>query len=174
MKRLSSRFSQEDTIVWGEKAEEVSGKYAADLIYRRYLKLCKIARTIDATTPDKKIHSLRIQCKKLRYLLEFFVPLFPEASLKEKIGKVKLLQEHLGNFNDCVVQQKFFQDILQRVSQLFFGKEVEVAESIGALCAMLHQLQQEERRAALAAFERFDSEETRTGFASSFSVEVSL
>ncbi|MEA1999046.1 MAG: CHAD domain-containing protein, partial [Euryarchaeota archaeon] len=48
---------------------------AREFIRRRYTKIMKDGGKIDTKTPDEKLHNLRIQCKKLRYLMEFFASL---------------------------------------------------------------------------------------------------
>ena len=54
---------------------------------------------------DEDLHNLRIDCKKLRYLLEFFTSLFPKTQMKLLIKQLKQLQDNLGDFNDLSVQQ---------------------------------------------------------------------
>ena len=58
----------------GATAGEEALGYARALIRKHYKRVCRIARRIDDNTPDEKVHELRIQCKKLRYLLDFFMP----------------------------------------------------------------------------------------------------
>jgi CHAD domain-containing protein len=54
------------------------GDIAKTVITRRYRRIVKKGSRITDTTPDERLHELRIDCKKLRYLLEFFTSLFPE------------------------------------------------------------------------------------------------
>ena len=44
------------------------------------------------------MHKLRIECKKLRYAAEFFMPVF--AGMDDFIGHMKGLQDLLGVMND--------------------------------------------------------------------------
>jgi CHAD domain-containing protein len=53
------------------------------------------------------LHALRIECKKLRYLMEFFASLFPAKEINELIRQLKKLQNNLGDFNDLCVQQEY-------------------------------------------------------------------
>ncbi len=55
---------------------------------------------------DKHLHQLRIDCKKLRYLLEFFASLFPQPAIDPVLKRLRKLQDELGDFNDCCVQQE--------------------------------------------------------------------
>lgn len=50
----------------------------------------------------KELHSLRIELKKLRYVIEFFHDVLGPES-KEVIRNIKVLQDHLGNLNDADV-----------------------------------------------------------------------
>ena len=133
--------------------------------------MCKIARCIDENTEDGTIHQLRINCKKLRYLMEFFGPLFPEQEIKALIKSLKLLQDNLGNFNDYAVQQTFLRQVLSEKMSCFAGREVKVAESVGALTAMLCQLKEKERRRVMKNFNLFDSQEIRSIFTKLFHPE---
>lgn len=57
------------------------------------------------------MHSLRIECKKLRYAAEFFSPLF--AGMGDFIGHMKGLQDLLGLMNDVAVMQQLLDDLLK-------------------------------------------------------------
>jgi CHAD domain-containing protein len=48
---------------------------------------------------------LRIDAKKLRYLLEFFSELYPVETVRSLVKDLKRLQDILGGFNDMVVQR---------------------------------------------------------------------
>lgn len=55
---------------------------------------------------DKSLHQLRIECKKLRYLLEFFSSLFETDDITPLIKSLRRLQDNLGDFHDTCVQQE--------------------------------------------------------------------
>jgi CHAD domain-containing protein len=55
---------------------------------------------------DKSLHQLRIECKKLRYLLEFFSSLFVTDDIAPLIKSLRRLQDNLGDFHDACVQQE--------------------------------------------------------------------
>ena len=55
---------------------------------------------------DKSLHQLRIECKKLRYLLEFFSSLFAADDITPLIKGLRRLQDNLGDFHDACVQQE--------------------------------------------------------------------
>jgi len=47
-------------------------------IYKRYQRVVSDGDYILTHTQDELLHALRIECKKLRYLMEFFASLFPK------------------------------------------------------------------------------------------------
>jgi CHAD domain-containing protein len=62
-------------------------------------------RGFDSFIPEAKpelLHALRIELKRLRYLLTFFVDNIG-TSAADFIEEIKLLQDHLGRLNDAVV-----------------------------------------------------------------------
>ncbi|MCR9272597.1 MULTISPECIES: CHAD domain-containing protein [Mameliella] len=148
----------------GEEADHPARDYARQLIRKRYRKVRKIARAIDADTADAEIHQLRIQCKKLRYLMEFFAPLFGKAEMKRLIKALKKLQDNLGDFNDSVVQQEALSSVTGRLTDTDHDGQLEIARSIGALTTVLHQRQDAERARIMQTFAAFDAPKTRAGF----------
>ena len=50
---------------------------ASERIYKRYRRIVKSGKRCLTDSEDEMLHALRIECKKLRYLLEFFASLFP-------------------------------------------------------------------------------------------------
>lgn len=168
--RLEKLFTKGSSLAAGPRAEEHSLAFACRLIFKRYNKVCKVARDVDAQTEDGTVHQLRINCKKLRYLMEFFTPLFPADEIVTLLKALKILQENLGNFNDYSVQQKFLRHILQEKMSDFGSAKLKVAESVGALTAILHRLQKKERRQVMKNFARFDSPETRAAFTQLFHI----
>lgn len=160
---LQKLFTSVDTLGSGPAAQEISLSFACRLILARYRKVCRTARDIDENTPDPVIHRLRIHCKKLRYLMEFFAPLFPAEEIRLLVKPLKGLQDNLGKFNDYSVQQSFLARIV--TADAGRGTEaLELAKAIGALTAMLYRLQIDERSRIMHNFAQFDSPEIRTEF----------
>ena len=60
-----------------------------------------------------QLHSLRIECKKLRYTLEFFREVLgvPTGGLIEEL---KVLQDHLGNLHDADVAIQLLREFLEQ------------------------------------------------------------
>lgn len=168
IKKLHKSFTQQ-SLELGPKSDSASLPFACKLILKRYNKVCAIARSIDASTADEIVHELRIQCKKLRYLMEFFTPLFPKKHIKGLIKELKVLQDNLGRFNDYSVQQLSLATFLSD-NVIKGSRGLKVAEAIGALTAMLNVRQQKERNLVMDNFSRFDSETTRQLFSQTFSL----
>ncbi len=150
-----------DSMAVGERAEDNVLEYGCRLITKRYRKVCRIASKIDEDTPDEEVHELRLQCKKLRYLLDFFSPLLDRKQVRVLIKSLKSLQDNLGRFNDYSSQQLSLQAFLDE--QLASRKQVgpKMIEAIGALIILKHQLQLKERALVMGSFEAFNSAKTR-------------
>ncbi len=58
-----------------------------------------------AQADDEQLHALRIQCKKLRYLIDCFVEGFPDRPVKTTLKRLKRVQRTLGGLQDVSVQQ---------------------------------------------------------------------
>ena len=88
---------------------------ARQRIYRRYRRVVKDGNHALEHTQDELLHALRIDCKKLRYLLEFFESLFPPKKVARLIRQLKALQDNLGEFNDLSVQQAYLLRIAEEL-----------------------------------------------------------
>ena len=82
-------------------------------IAKRYRRVIKDGNKILDSDADELVHQLRIDCKKLRYLMEFFDSLFPAKKVNRLIGQLKILQDELGAFNDLSVQQAYLTQIAE-------------------------------------------------------------
>ena len=136
---------------------------ASKVIFKRYRKIVKAGSRIDASTPDEELHRLRIECKKLRYALEFFRSLYPADDMKSLIKQLKSLQDNLGRFNDLSVQQDFLHAYLKTVA----AKKTEaigLAAATGALISRLQLEHSQVRDAFTGVFGKFNSSANRRRF----------
>ncbi len=126
---------------------------ARKFIFKRFKQVLKRGKTIGDDTPDEALHDLRIDCKKLRYLLEFFASFFPKDKMDKLIGSMKKLQDNLGDFNDLSVQQweltTYLNEVLPRSRR---ADRLLCAAAVGGLIARLHDQQQTVRREFASAF----------------------
>jgi CHAD domain-containing protein len=132
---------------------------ASAAIRKAWKKVLRHGRLACLDTTDDELHELRIDCKKLRYLLEFFSSVYPHESVAPVVRQLKELQENLGSFVDYSVQIRFLQERLDSIgtspdSHLF-------AASTGGLIATLCMKKEETRKDFMKAFKAFDHEETR-------------
>jgi CHAD domain-containing protein len=86
---------------------------ACKRIYKKYRGVVKAGSLILENTEDEMLHALRIECKKLRYLLEFFSSLYTRKKIGVLIEQLKKLQDNLGDFNDLCIQADYLLDIAQ-------------------------------------------------------------
>lgn len=74
-------------------------------IWKVYKSVLKQGNAITDLSPAESLHDLRKTCKKLRYLMEFFQSLYPEAQIRQLIKTLKGFQDVLGNFQDYEIQE---------------------------------------------------------------------
>lgn len=114
---------------------------------KRLSKLC--SRVVEAghlllvDEDDERMHALRIDCKKLRYLLEFTSSLFPPSAIVPVIRHLRKLQDVLGDFHDGCVQQETLQAYAEH-----FAKADATQQSIAHLIDVLER----DKQACKAAF----------------------
>ena len=129
-------------------------KLAGRFILKRLKRVLKSADRLDEHSPDSEMHSLRIECKKLRYLLEFFGPLFEDKSVVKVVGRLKRLQDFLGALNDLVVQQRFLSESLSSLP-MKGSRSIMAAAALGALIAKLCESRRKLRGSFSKVFDKF-------------------
>ncbi len=133
---------------------------AKSTILKRYKKILRDGKRITKESPDQCLHDLRIECKKLRYLLEFFESLFHAEKITVLIRQLKKLQENLGDFNDLTVQQEDLQSHLRKLRP--DGKNaIERGAALGGLLSVLHRQQLRTRSEFEEKFSTFRSRSNR-------------
>ncbi|NTV01472.1 MAG: CHAD domain-containing protein [Chlorobiaceae bacterium] len=131
---------------------------ACKTIGKAWKKVIVHGRRIASRSDDKELHELRIECKRLRYLLEFFSSLLPAKASSGLIGHLKELQENLGDFVDVSVQIGFMLRKLESLGKRENG--VRQAAAIGGLIVALYRRQEKARESYRETFARFDDEQT--------------
>lgn len=106
-------------------------------IYKRYKRILKHGRQLLLLDDDKKMHDLRIHCKKLRYMMEFFITLYPEEKINTLILQLKKLQSILGDFNDYHVQETYLFAIVNELAD----ENVNSQQTLLAIGSLITQLQ---------------------------------
>jgi len=126
-------------------------------IYMKYRGVVKAGNLILENTEDEMLHVLRIQCKKLRYLMEFFSSLFPRKKINILIEQLKKLQDNLGDFNDLCVQEDYLFNITKKLP----ATQQQLKKTLVAIGSLIGTLDRE-RQTVKDAFAK-----TFTDFASS-------
>ena len=146
---------------------------ASSRIWKAYCRVLKQGRSIDDDSPAESLHRLRINCKKLRYLLEFFRCLYDEREIGALIKALKRLQDNLGDFNDLEVQQ----DRLQRFAHDMFQEGLATGETLMAMGRLVDRLetrQAEERHNFQQEFTKFASKKKRARFRALFETQPTV
>ena len=178
-KALGSRWYADFLHGWGEflaspppigagpaNAARPIDAVASESIRRTFKKLLRMGRAIDPDSPREMLHRLRIAAKKLRYLLTFFVSLYPDDAIAGLVSALKRLQDNLGDFNDYGLQQAALKGFAARM--LAEGAPAETIMAMGRLVERLERGETEERERFEARFAEFCSGENRARFRSVF------
>ena len=83
-----------------------AGHAAAQIIGRAHRRVLRQGNAITPESPPESLHDLRKRCKELRYALEFFASLYDASTHRRAVRELKGLQDCLGTFQDCQVQQE--------------------------------------------------------------------
>ena len=102
---------------------------AEELTCKAFRRLVKRSSGLSDDPSAKQLHRLRIDAKKLRYLLEFFRSLYPAERVDSFISELKALQDVLGELNDREIQR-------ERLTVMIRGLEATVGAD--TLAAMHH------------------------------------
>lgn len=114
---------------------------AQERIYKHYRSVLKTSAELLEHPEDDRLHILRIKCKKLRYLLEFFASLFPEEKISRLVAQLKKLQDNLGEYNDLCVQIDYLLKMSEELPTKGTGSK-ETLLSIGYLIGRLEEEKQ--------------------------------
>ena len=129
-------------------------------VQRAWRRMRRHARRLPPHAPPEGLHRLRIDAKKLRYLLEFFSSLWGRRGA-ELIHHLKGLQDALGTFNDLAVQR---QRLAEGLHDLLARGEITVPTALaaGRLEALLAARQDAQRLAIADRLQAFFSREIAT------------
>jgi CHAD domain-containing protein len=118
-------------------------RLAADRIRRADRQVLRRGAAITPGSPPESLHDLRKRCKELRYLLEFFASLHDPAIHQQAVRDLKGLQDCLGEYQDCQVQQH---EIRMFAEQMMAQRTVP-ATALLAMGELAGQIARRERRA---------------------------
>ncbi len=141
----------------GPNSSQPIEKLASERIWRSYKRVVKKGTAIGQDTPAIALHRLRIDCKKLRYLLEFFRSLYPETQIGLLIQELKHLQDNLGDFNDFEVQQ----NRLRKYGQTMVAEQLAPAATMLAMGRLIERLEEGQALERARFHRRFKKFSTR-------------
>ena len=139
------------------------GDAARLLIGKRYRGVVRRGRQITSESSDESLHALRIQCKRLRYLLEFFRPAYG-GQLRAETRRLKKLQDVLGEFQDACVASEFLRRYAEGLPMRDSNRSQLIA--LGQLIGTQDRRAARRRADFAHAWERFDSTGGPTGILS--------
>ncbi|MGE8559542.1 MAG: CHAD domain-containing protein [Acinetobacter sp.] len=94
-------------------------KDIAKKLQKMHQQICKDAdQFLDLDIPSR--HRTRKRIKRLRYSVEFVASLYPSQEIKRYLKDLKPAQESLGQYNDLMVAETLFQDMVKRKQKIWF------------------------------------------------------
>ncbi|MDF1581471.1 MAG: CHAD domain-containing protein [Desulfuromonadales bacterium] len=140
---------------WPEKAVRPILEVANRKSWKTYRLVLDEGLLISENSPAAALHELRIRCKKLRYLMEFFQSLHPAELVSTQIKTLKGLQDVLGDFHDLEVQADALRDFGRDMQAELPDLPGEVFMAMGVLIDSLYKRQAIERQNFSGRFARF-------------------
>ncbi len=129
------------------------GQLANRRIHKMYRRVLKHGSAINDESPAESLHDLRKECKKLRYLMEFFQHLYPNIKISRLIRALKELLDNLGNFQDLEVQA----DQLREYARQMVEERETPHDTLLAMGMLVDGLLRRQQQAHLEFSERFAS-----------------
>jgi len=142
-------------------------------ICKKYQSVVKAGNRISESADDKMLHVLRIHCKKLRYLMEFFASLFPPETMNNLIEQLKSLQDNLGDFNDLRVQEEYLLTVGKQLP-VNRGQSEKIFLAIGSLVGALAGDRKIVKNAFAETFADFAAPANKELFQNLFAAQTSL
>jgi CHAD domain-containing protein len=144
-----------DESSWPENASRPILEIANRKSWKIYRLVLEEGLAMRADSPAAALHELRISCKKLRYLMEFFQSLHPADVISKQIKALKGLQDTLGDFHDLEVQADALRDFGHAMQAEQADLPGEVFMAMGVLIDSLYKCQVIERQNFFRRFARF-------------------
>ena len=138
-------------------------KLARRIMGRQYSTIMKDGVQALRHPNDEVLHDLRIECKKLRYLLEFFAGLFPPEEVVPLLRQLKRLQDNLGAISDLGDQRNY----LYSIAEVLNIDEVQSRRALVAIGFLIEDMGREEqsmRNEFAEVFRRFASRDHQKQF----------
>ncbi len=158
----SGPFSDEMAILTdfatSENMEGLSGRATGPLIIevksalrKRYKKVLKKGSEIDADSEAHRYHMVRIDVKKLRYMMEFFASILDNEAYSMMLKKLKTIQTILGEHQDLDVQRHHLKAFTE-LPELHTDETITAVEALRQTMAKLEMEKRSEFRDAFREF----------------------
>ena len=142
-------------------------RVASQRIWRIYKRVLKDGRAAVGHGEPTAMHELRKDCKKLRYLIEFFRSLYPDDDLQGIVKTLKKLLDNLGEFQDRQVQAEHLRALAAELDPAD-PATLSTTLAIGALIADSLRAQQAAHEAFADRFAAFDCDDNRARYKTLF------
>jgi CHAD domain-containing protein len=142
-----------------ENADSHLAGVLAKRAWRLSRRIVDSADDVDGQTSPERLHRLRIDAKKLRYLIDITPVFYRAADLECIVGSLKKLQRVLGDFNDASVQEKRLIECGHALGAA--GGPPGALLALGRLAEQSCQRRERLRGEVHANLERFRARETR-------------
>jgi CHAD domain-containing protein len=142
-------------------------------IWRLYQRLVDQSMAIHDKTPANAIHEVRIQAKKLRYLIDATRSLHDGRHIDRIIGSLKRVQSVLGDFNDAQVQERHLLDSARALTEADAGDSGALL-TIGRLAESARNRAASLREQVSCELSRFRKDDIRACFSRLFKRTTSV
>ena len=116
-------------------------------------RIAKNGRRIDKRTAAERIHEIRIDAKKLRYLVDAASTCYRPADVKCILAALKKVQRALGDFNDAHVQETLLVDCARAICAA--GGPSGAVLTLGRLAERCRQRREHSREEVAGKLSRF-------------------
>jgi len=157
-------------LISGPSAKVPVFELACKRIYKQYRNVVIAGNRIIEDRDDEKLHKLRIQCKKLRYLIQFFTNLFPPKKISILVGQLKKLQDVLGDYNDLSVQVNYLIEVAKEMPANL-SRLNKTLVAIGSLIGELETKRQSVKESFAETFMHFSSQQNQKLFRELFALQ---
>lgn len=143
----------------GTEGTRAIAEVAGARVLRAYRRLVRHGRALGPDAPTPEMHRLRIDGKKLRYLLEFFASLWDGETTAALVQELKLVQDTLGSYHDAWLLRQRVLGLADEM--LASGAGAATLLEMGRLVADLERRQAREAREFIARFDAFSARPVR-------------
>jgi CHAD domain-containing protein len=128
--------------------------------WRLSRRIARAADAIDEQTTAEHLHQIRIDAKKLRYLIDVTPAFYDDSDFACILGALKKLQRALGDFNDACVQEKRLLECGRALCAV--GRPAEVLLALGRMAEQSRQRGERLREQVIEKLARFRARDTRS------------